>query len=62
MSKWAVITAFDGNVHVVPCNEQTGGPLHPHVLTESCICEPRRDAEEPELLIHFDPERGGYDA
>lgn len=33
-----------------------------HVLKSDCFCRPTPDPEEPDLLIHHDRERGGFNA
>jgi hypothetical protein len=53
----------DGMLHVAPCkgegdDRMVGG----HVLRADCFCKPKFDEEHPNLLIHNDPERGGFNA
>lgn len=62
MSKWGPISALDGWIHIVPCDEQ-GVILAPHVPSITCECEPVEDDECPNsMLVHQDNERGGYNS
>ena len=66
MSLWAPFKQprrDDGlvDVHVCPVDSD-GHVVGGHELTPHCICRPRRDRYEPHLLVHWDPERGGYNA
>jgi len=58
---WGVVTSDEGELHVMPCDED-GGLLPEHVLSTHCYCGPRQDVEVECLWIHQDPERGGADA
>lgn len=62
MSWWAIWRA-DDSLHVAPCHSEgddriVGG----HVLHQDCFCKPKFDDEHTDLLIHNDPERGGFNA
>lgn len=63
MSLWTIKWAEDDGLewHVVPCDDE-GRVIGGHRLRKNCQCGPRRDDEVPALIVHFDPERGGYNA
>jgi hypothetical protein len=48
-------------VHVVPCDNDRR-VLNKHEQSETCWCKPRRDDNEPRVIVHNDPQRGGFDA
>jgi hypothetical protein len=64
VSKW-VIEENDGSTpsqfHVLPVDEW-GVVVPPHVRHDECKCAPSRDPEQPRIVIHHDPERGGFNA
>lgn len=64
MSRWAVWRAgADGSLHVAPCNDEDDDKLvGGHVLAANCFCKPKFDEQNPDMLIHNDPERGGCNA
>jgi hypothetical protein len=50
-----------GDVHIVPCDRDynvVGG----HTQSMTCFCKPVRNEDEPRQVVHFDPERGGFNA
>jgi hypothetical protein len=60
---WAIWRAgADDSLHVAPCDGDGGPLVGGHVLRPDCFCRPTPDSEEPELLIHHDRERGGFNA
>lgn len=61
MSMWGNFRSLlDERLHCAPCGKD-GRVLPPHVLDLACQCKPTQDAEQPELVIHHDPQRGGVD-
>lgn len=64
MSRWGVFPCYLSGVmvqHVAPCDEK-GKILPPHLPLTICPCEPTRDDQSPDLIIHHDRERGGHNA
>ncbi len=62
MSCWGTWPDLDsGEIHVVPCDEQKN-VLGGHTKTRECFCKPVRDEIDPLLVVHFDKERGGFNA
>lgn len=61
MSYWGVWRSYTSDeLHVVPCDED--GNVIAHVCTTECWCKPVPDGEVPDMFVHNDPERGGYNA
>lgn len=61
MSHWAVFRANEGDeVHVLPVTAH-GDVVNQHEVHTRCWCKPRRDDAEPQVVVHEDRERGGYD-
>jgi hypothetical protein len=48
-----------GDVHIVPCDRERN-VLGSHVQAPNCHCSPIRLADEPHVIVHNDPERGGF--
>lgn len=40
-------TDLHGDIHVTPCDD-----LREHSLTPLCWCNPRRDSDDPEIVLH----------
>lgn len=62
MSAWGVFENHDTHErHVMPADDK-GFVLGEHVARRDCWCKPKQDEEAASVLIHNDPERGGFNA
>lgn len=61
MSNWGIWPTDDGEQHIVPCDERSN-VIGGHIRSAACHCDPVPDADEPLVIIHNDPERGGFNA
>lgn len=62
MSMWGVFENTQTQErHVMPSGAD-GEILNGHVAARDCWCKPKQDEEAASLLIHNDPERGGFNA
>ena len=53
MIQWAVMQREgDSDRHVVPYEH--GAVVRPHMLSEHCVCGPKRDEEDQSIVIHHD--------
>lgn len=60
MSLWMQMrSSFDNHIHIVPVDE-AGRVVNGHWLKYDCQCKPKMNEEDPEMLVHFDPNRGGF--
>ena len=62
MSLWGVVENHETHErHVLPVGAD-GELLNGHVAARDCYCKPRQDEEAASVLIHNDPERGGFNS
>jgi hypothetical protein len=60
VSKWIVYEGYS-QLHVLPV-DGWGVVVPPHVGHDECKCGPRPDPEQPNVIIHQDRERGGFNS
>lgn len=61
MSQWGVFYEEDGTRHVAPVLPD-GRLTVKHSLHEYCPCGPKLESENPRIIVHQDPEKGGHNS
>lgn len=61
MSLWGVFENHEHEQHVMPSTKD-GTVLNNHVAARDCWCKPVPDRDVPTVIVHNDPERGGFNA
>ncbi len=49
--RWRVVEESNGEVHVYPIDKD-GENHQGHEMRAGCWCQPRRDSETPNLIVH----------